>query len=422
MKKTAAVILAAGKGVRMRSAKPKALCEISGKPMIEFLIDNAKACGINDIVVIGGYKIGLLEEELRPHRVKIIEQKRLLGSADALKQAASYFRGFDGTIMVLYADTPLLKALTLRNMLKRHRASKPAVTLLTTKVGDAKEYGRILRDEKGGIRGIVEKADIDKGLYGGCCEVNVGAYCFAGKELFKGLRSIKMNKKKKEFYLTDIVSYFYRLGYRINSYKTTDAHEALGVNRQEELMIVEDILRERTISRLIRAGVRIKDPANTYIQEGAKIGRDTAIYPFVVIERDVVIGRGCRVGPFAHLRRGTILRDNAAVGNFVEVVRSKIGRSSRVKHHTYLGDTSVGKRVNIGAGTITANYDGKRKNKTFIDDDAFIGSGTTIVAPVRIGRAAITGAGSVVVKGKNVEAGSVVVGVPARPLRKRGRA
>jgi len=387
--------------------------------MVEFLIDAAKSCKIDDIVVIGGYKIELLKERLTPCGVKVIEQKRLLGSADALKQAESYFKGFNRTVMVLYADTPLLKSATLKKLLRRHTASNAAATLLTAKVDDTKESGCIMRDDKKKICSIVEHADINRELCDGYKEINVGAYCFDGKRLFKGLRSIRMNKKKKEFYLTDIVSYFYKLRFTIDSYRTSDMSEAIGVNRRQELVAAEEILRERTISKLLNAGVSISDPANTYIQEDLKIGRDTIIYPFVVIEKGVIVGRNCKVGPFAHLRRGTVLKDRSAVGNFVEIVRSRVGQLSRVKHHAYLGDTLVGKKVNIGAGTITANYDGKYKNITVIDDGAFVGSGTTIVAPVKIGKFAVTGAGSVVVKGKNVAPNSVVVGVPARPLKKR---
>lgn len=421
MRKTACVILAAGKGVRMGANTPKALCELSGRAMVEFLIDTATSCGIKDIVVIGGYKVGLLRKRLIPHKVRIIEQKRLLGSADAVKQAKRHFKSFKGTIIVLYADTPLIKPATIKGMLRRHASSKAAATLLTVKTDDPREYGRIQRDGKGRISGIIEHTEVKKKVTN--CqlpitnyEINVGAYCFDSRRLFEGLPRIKKNRVKKEFYLTDIIEYFYQKGYPLSSYVSSDDKEMLGINRREDLMSAEEILKERTLTRLLRSGVNIKDPASTFIQEGARIGKDTVIYPFVVIEREVVIGRGCRVGPFAHLRAGTVLKDRSEIGNFVEIVRSRLERHSKAKHHSYLGDTSVGKNVNVGAGTITANYDGKKKNKTIIEDGAFIGSGTTIVAPVRIGKGATTGAGSVVVKGRDVPPNTVVVGVPAKPI------
>ncbi len=419
MKKCAAIILAAGKGVRMKSRLPKALCRLSGKPMIEFLINSARKSNINDILVVGGYGIGLLKRGLVDHALKIIKQKRLLGSADAVKQAAAHFKNFNGVLLVLYADTPLITPTTIKAMLKKHAKSNSDVTLLSTEVPDPKEYGRIRRDGKGNICQIIEHADIadiktkNKALR---TEVNVGAYCFDVKKLFKGIKCIKKNKRKGEYYLTDIIAYFYKKGYRINSHITKDTDEALGVNRRQHLQAAEAVLRKRTMRRLLDQGIIIKDPASAYIEEGVKIGKDTIIYPFVVIESGAVIGSRCKIGPFAHLRCGTVLKKGSSVGNYVEIVRSTIGEGSRAKHHSYIGDTDIGKDVNIGAGTITANYDGKNKNRTVIRDQAFIGSGTTIVAPVKIGKGAITGAGSVVVKGKDVLPGSVVVGVPARPL------
>jgi len=421
--KRAAIILAAGKGVRMKSYLPKALSLLSGRPMVEFSLDIVKANNIKDTVVIGGYKIELLKKALSGEQIKLIKQKALLGSADAVKAAKSYFAKFKGTILVLYGDTPLIEPSTVRKMLRKHETSKSAATLLTVKTSDPKEYGQITRDSKNRICGIIEHTDIKDKQYaslpGAQCEINVGAYCFDSKRLFEGLKQIKKNKKKKEFYLTDIIAYFYGKDYPMCSFQTKDIDEALGVNRRSDLAIAEKVLNDRTTERLLNAGVTIKDPATTYVANKVKIGRDAIIYPFVVIENDVIIGRNCKVGPFAHIRRGTVLKPNSVAGNFVEIARSTIGEGSRAKHHTYLGDTILGKNVNIGAGTITANYDGRYKNKTIIDNNAFIGSGTTIVAPVKIGKKAITGAGSVVVKGKNVKSGTVVVGVPAKPITKK---
>lgn len=427
MRECAAIILAAGKGVRMKLRMPKALCRLSGKPMIEFLINSVLKSNISDILVVGGHGIGLLKQSVADYRLKIIKQKKLLGSADAVKQAAAHFKNFNGILLVLYADTPLITPATIKGMLKKHASSNSDVTLLSAEVSDPKEYGRIRRDEKGKIRGIIEHTDItdtNTGHLKPKTEINAGAYCFDAKKLFKGLNCIKKNKTKGEYYLTDIIAYSYKKGYRVSSYITKDADEALGVNRREDLQAAEAILRKRTMERLLDSGITIKDPASTYIEEGVKIGRDTIIYPFVVIERGVVIGSYCKIGPFARLRYGTVLKKGSSVGNYVEIVRSTIGKGSRAKHHSYIGDTDIGKDVNVGAGTITANYDGKNKHRTIIKDHAFIGSGTTIVAPVKIGKKAITGAGSVIVKGRDVLPGSVVVGVPAKPLpgkRKPGK-
>ncbi len=424
MKKCAAIILAAGKGVRMRSALPKALSRVSGKPMIEFLINSARRSKIDDILVVGGYKIDLLRKTLAGQGLKIIKQRRLLGSADAVKQASSHFKNFNGIILVLYADTPLISHVTIKAMLKKHIRTKSDVTVLSASVEDAKEYGRIARDTDGKICGIVEHTDIvnsNTEHRTPNTEINAGAYCFNAKKLFEGLSRIKKNKIKGEYYLTDIITYFYDKGYKASSYITKDADEALGVNRRKDLQSADKILRKRTMDKLFDAGVTIKDPASAYIEEGVKIGKDTIIYPYVVIESGVVVGSCCKIGPFAHLRRGTVMEKGSCVGNYVEIVRSKIGKGSRAKHHSYIGDTDVGRDANIGAGVITANYDGRNKHRTIIEDQAFVGSGTTIVAPVRIGKKAMTGAGSVLVRGSDILPGSIVVGVPARPLSGRNR-
>ena len=420
--KKAVIILAAGKGIRMKSRLPKALCRLSGRPMIDFLVDAAKSIKPERIVVVGGYKLDLIKKHFKNSNVDIAYQKRLLGSADAVRSAQSKLKGFNGEVVVLYADTPLIEPATVKALLNRHKKTKSHVTILSVKVTDAKEYGRIVRNQKGDITSIVEYTDIsDKERKEKKAEINVGAYCFNSKKLFEGLKRIKLNKKKKEFYLTDIVDYFYKNKYNISSFVTKDPDQALGINRRYELIVAENILRERTITKLLDKGVTVIDPANTYIQYGAKIGKNSIIFPFVVIEKDVIVGKASKIGPFAHLRTGTVLSDDVSVGNFVEIVRSKVGKASRAKHHTYLGDTEIAEKVNIGAGTITANYDGKNKNKTVISKGAFIGSGTTIVAPVKIGKNAITGAGSVVVKGKDVPANSVVCGVPAKPIKKSSR-
>jgi len=248
-------------------------------------------------------------------------------------------------------------------------------------------------------------------------EINVGTYCFARECLKEFISGIKLNKKKKEFYLTDIVDIFVTRGKKVAA-AHCDSEEAIGINSRKDLSRVNAIMNKKKIENLMEKGVTIVDPETTYIDESAIIGRETVIFPNTVIEEDVEIKRACRIGPFARLRPGTRLSEEVEIGNFVEICRTKIGTKTRVKHHTYLGDAIVGRRVNIGAGVITANYDGKNKFCTKIEDDAFIGVGVIFVAPVKIGKGAKIGAGSVVTKNKNVGAGETVMGVPARPYKR----
>jgi len=248
-------------------------------------------------------------------------------------------------------------------------------------------------------------------------EVNTGTYCFNRKELEKFIHDIGMNEKKKEFYLTDIVEIFVKNKKKVCAASCGDS-EAIGINTRRDLAVVNKIANKRNIDKLMDAGVTIIDPDTTYIASDVKIGQDTVIFPSTVIEPGVKIGRRCKIGPFARLRPGTALLDDVEIGNFVELCRSKIGEKTKIKHHTYLGDTCVGRNVNIGAGTITANYDGKNKSRTVIEDGVFVGVGAVLIAPVEIGKYAVVGAGSVVTKNKNVRAGETVVGIPARPLIK----
>jgi bifunctional UDP-N-acetylglucosamine pyrophosphorylase/glucosamine-1-phosphate N-acetyltransferase len=237
--------------------------------------------------------------------------------------------------------------------------------------------------------------------------------------LFALLEDVKPDTKSGEYYLTDVVASLVKRGLRVESYLAPDAHDCLGINTREDLVLAEEIMQKRIKGTLIKAGVTIVDPANTYIESDVNIGQDTIIHPFTVIRSGVIIGRFCHVGPFSQLRPGTVLNDYAEVGNFTEVKQSRLGKHSKAKHLSYLGDALIGSDVNIGAGTITANYDGCRKHQTIIDNGASTGSGTVLVAPVRLGKKSFTGAGAIVTKGKNVPAGTTVVGMPAQPLLKK---
>jgi bifunctional UDP-N-acetylglucosamine pyrophosphorylase/glucosamine-1-phosphate N-acetyltransferase len=310
-----------------------------------------------------------------------------------------------------------LKKETIEKLIKRHIESGAAATLLTAKLEKPFGYGRILRDSYSSICAIVEEKDADD-FQKEIKEVNTGIVCFDKDKLARSLKYVKPNNVKKEYYLTDVIAILYKKGDLIESVQIPDINEALGINSRVELAQANKVMQGRIQEVWMKKGVTIVDPHSTFISYGIEIGQDSTIYPFTVIEKDVKIGSQCFIGPFAHLRPGTRLDNNVAVGNFIEISRSKLAARTRAKHFGYIGDSKIGRSVNIGAGTVTANYDGKTKNITQIGDRAFIGSDTVLVAPVRVGKHAVTGAGTVVVKGTKVPDGAVVVGVPARHLKK----
>ena len=412
-KNIALILLAAGKSTRMKSATPKVLHPICARPLVNYVLDLVADLKINNIVAVLGYK----HEEVRkalPKNIKIVIQKRLVGTADAVKTALPLLKNFKGTVLVLYADNPLLKKDTIDKLLKFHTENKLDATLLTAQVEKPSGYGRIIRDKYSSISAIVEEKDADD-FQKDIKEINTGIICFNKKSLASAIKFIKPNNRKKEYYLTDIVNIFYKKGYLVDALKLPDINEALGINSRLDLAKANAIMQKRINEDLMQKGISIVDSASTFISYGTKIGLDTVIYPFTVIERDVKIGKRCFIGPFAHLRAGTHLEDDVLVGNFSEVVRTKISSKTLVKHFCYLGDSRIGRASNIGAGAVTANFDGKKKNTTIIEEGAFVGSDTVLVAPVRIGRKAVTGAGSVVTK--NVLAGQTVMGVPAKTKR-----
>lgn len=412
--KPAVIILAAGKGTRLRSSLPKALQTICGKPLLGYLLDAVRRAGISKTVVVAGHRADLVRDFVGD-RASIVLQKKLLGSGHAVNQAAKLFSGFRGPVVVLYCDTPLLSAGTIKNLLSKHCQSGADGTLLSARFTDPTGYGRVIRSASGAVTRIVEENDLEAPLKG-VDEINVGAYVFDSRKLFAGLKSIRLNAKKKEYYLTDIVEILAARGV-VESVLASDAEELSGVNTQRDLADLEAIAQRRVLERHLKAGVRVRDPKTTIVDVDVKIGQDTMLWPGTVIEQGTVIGRGCSIGPFARIRGGSRIGDGSVIGNFVEVVRSSIGRKTQIKHLSYIGDARVGSFVNIGAGTITANYDGRHKHATVIRDGAQIGSGTVLVAPVTVGRFAKTGAGAVVTKGKNIPDRAVVVGVPARVFK-----
>jgi len=417
-KELAVIILAAGKGKRMKSDLPKVLHPLCGRPMLEYVLDLADSLRIKKKALVLGKNYELIKETINIKKnTEIIIQKQLLGTAHAVKMTQPFFKNFQGQLLILYGDHPLFTKGTIQKLVKQHLNNKADLTLLTSYLKNPSGYGRIIRDKQGCICAVLEEdklSDFQKKIE----EANLGAFCFNKEKLFSALKQIKNNNRQKEFYLTDVVELLYRRGAYIQAVVVADAEEARGINSYSDLIQANRIIQQRIHKRLIEKGVKILDPENTFIAYSAKIGQGSIIYPFTIIEKDVKIGKYCQVGPFAHLRELTVLEDNATIGNFLEVVRSRIGSYTKAKHFGYLGDAHLAENINIGAGTVTANFDGKEKHPTFIKKGAFIGSDTVLIAPVKIGAFASTGAGAVVCRGNNVKDREVVAGVPAKPLKK----
>ncbi len=402
------VVPAAGEGTRMRSNLPKPLHLLSGRPMVRWVCESARRFCDEPILVVGpeSEKVTAAAGPVRP-----VTQHPPRGTADALARALPLCAA--DHLLVLYADVPLLKISTLEALLREHAAAGADVTLLTTRLPEPGAYGRIVRDADRRVKRIVEAtAATEEELK--IKEVFTGTAVWRRAFLLETLPRLAPDPVKGEVFLTEAVE---RAG-RVAAVEC-DREEAQGVNDRVELARADAVLQRRIKEELMRSGVTIVRPETVYIEADVEIGRDTVIGPFTVIRSGVRIGEGCEVGPFSQLRGGTVLEDGAEVGNFVETKKTRMGSGAKAKHLSYLGDGVVGAGANIGAGTIFANYDGERKHATVIGEGASIGSGTVLVAPVEVGRGATTGAGAVVTRGRNVPDGGVVVGVPARPLKKR---
>ncbi|OGW81791.1 MAG: hypothetical protein A3C47_07420 [Omnitrophica bacterium RIFCSPHIGHO2_02_FULL_51_18] len=397
----------------MKSDLPKALHSLCGRPMIWHLLDKVKTLEPKKILVVVGHRKELVQKELGP-RVQAIRQTQQLGSGHAVNQAAQALSGFNGRVLVLYCDTPLIKPGTLRALVRDQQKKNSDCSLLSAEFSNPFGYGRIRRTLDGSVGSIIEENDAgpaEKRIR----EINVGCYVFRSKKLFQALKYVRQNPKKKEVYLTDAIALLAQSG-KVSPVLSEDPAEMLGVNTRKDLSRIQSLMQKEILETLVEKGVLIRDPRTTVIDADVKIGGGSTILPNTVIEEGSRIGKGCRIGPFARVRGRSRIEDGAVIGNFVEVVRSTVGRGSNIKHLSYIGDAEIGRGVNIGAGTITANYDGKKKHKTVIKDKAQIGSGTILIAPVTVGRMAKTGAGSVVTKGTRIKDGAVVAGVPAKEL------
>ena len=417
MRSLQAIILAAGEGTRMKSDLPKVLHTICGRPMISYALDLAASSGVKQPIIVLGHGAEQVKRHL-PKEVRVVIQTKQLGTGDAVL-ATKRSLGSTGAVLILYADTPLLRRTTVQKLVETHFKTDATCTLLTAHLADPSGYGRILRNESGQVTGIVEEAEANTAQRA-IREINVGPLVCNVQPLLDALAVVKPSASKKEVYFTDSISHMARQeGTKVQANRVEEVAEALGINSRMELARAIGVIRQRIVDAHLHNGVTIEDPQTTFIDHGVTIGADTTIHPYTVIETGVAIGKRCAIGPFARLRRGVSIAEETRVGNFVELVRTKVGPRVRINHVSYLGDATIEEGVNIGAGTITANYDGQDKHETHIGKGAFIGSDTVLIAPVKVGPGGITGAGSVVTKAHDVPPNGVVIGVPARPLADR---
>jgi len=433
----AVLVLAAGQGTRFKSARNKVLHPILGKPMIRVILDNLLELKPDRAVVVVGNQREDVARAVAHPRVTCVTQEKQLGTAHAVLAARlALSRGKARDVLVINSDLPLFMAETFRPLLRLHRRGRNAATVLSAEPENPTGFGRLVHDGAGRFRVVEEKdaSPAERQIR----EVNTGVYLFDVRELLAVLPSVSNTNRKGEFYLTDVIALLFERGKKVGVHKTGRAEEVVGVNTRYELAQAADALRLRKIKSLAEAGVTVLDPRSTWIDLEASLGPDTVVYPGVTIEGRTRVGRrstihpschlvnaevgddvqvltgsvikdsrlesGVAVGPFCHLRAGTVVHSGAKVGNFVEMKKTVFGERSKAMHLSYLGDSSIGREVNIGAGTITCNYDGVNKNPTTIEDGVFIGSGTELIAPIRVGRGAYVAAGSTVTKDVPAEA------------------
>lgn len=388
------VIMAAGKGTRMKSNKSKLVHKIYDKELVKRVVELAKKVGTDEVVTVVGYMKEQVQEVLKDE-VKYAYQDELLGTGHAVMQATEYLKGKKGKVVILYGDVPIIRQETLENLITKSFKNKEYATLLTAIYENPTGYGRIIRDEGGNIKAIIEEKDAnieEKQIK----EINSGIYCFDIEELVSALKLIKPNNAQGEYYLTDVIKIMNDKGLKTGAVIVEDNTEILGVNDRAQLELLTRVLRMRINAEHMRAGVTIEDSNSTYIHDDVIIGVDTVIHPNTTIKSGVIIGKKCEIGPNAYIREGCEIGNNVKVGNFVELKKTKVGDRTKVPHFIYLGDTEIGEDCNVGCGTITCNYDGVNKNKTKIGDRAFIGSNVNLVAPVTLGDDVLIAAGSTI--------------------------
>lgn len=389
-----AIVMAAGKGTRMKSKKSKLVQKIFGKEVVKRAVENAKNAGVNDIVAVVGYQ----KEEVMAvlgDTVKYAFQEDMMGTGHAVLMAKEYLQGKKGKVLVLNGDVPLIRPETLNKLIEKSIENKEYATLLTAIYDNPKGYGRIIRDEGGNVLAIVEEKDTtdeQKEIK----EINAGIYCFDIEELLSALNEIKPNNAQGEYYITDVIGIMNKKGLKTGAVVVEDNTEILGINDRIQLEMLTKVLQMRINTEHMKNGVTIEDVNTTYIYDDVKIGMDTVIHPNTTIKSDVEIGEDCEIGPNSYIREGCKLANNVKIGNFVEIKKAIIGEGTKVPHFIYLGDCEVGEKCNIGCGTITCNYDGFHKSKTIIGNHSFIGSNSNLVAPVNIGNETFIAAGSTI--------------------------
>lgn len=422
------VVLAAGKGVRMRSRLSKVLHPVAGMPMVSHVIGAAQAAGAHKLVLVVGHGRQEVMAALKGQAISFVVQEQQLGTGHALLQAKPEV-GAEDLVLVLAGDTPLLQAGSLRTLIEFHQANRASATVLTAQLPDPYGYGRIIRDAEGSLVKIVEEKDAtpEERLVQ---EINSGMYCF-DYEVFSALENLTPENAQGEYYLTDALTALKKMGRRVLAVQAAQEDDIYGINDRVQLAFAEKKMQRRKCRELMLSGVTVIDPETTYVHSQVIIGQDTVLAPFTMLEGCTEVGEGCLIGPgskivdsrigdhtridssrvlqsvigddcdigpYAYIRPGVIVHDGVKIGDFVEVKKSEIGSGSKIPHLSYVGDAVLGEKVNVGAGTITCNYDGVNKYPTFIEDGAFIGSNSNLVAPVRIGAGAVIGAGSTITR------------------------
>ena len=423
--KKGAIILAAGQGKRMVSDLAKVLHPVAGRPLLLHVIDMVKPFQLDKVVVVVGHQADQVKAIFSDQDVSSVVQASPLGTGHAVLQAKEAFENWSGDILILNGDTPALRIETLRRLWDAHLTSPAPITFLSTTMPNPFGYGRLIRNPEGTLCRIVEEKDATS-VERAICEINTGVYIVTSRFLFEALLKVKNDNAQREYYLTDLIAIALVEGHPVASVKI-DPEEVIGINSRADLAKVEALLRRRINEEWMAKGVTLIDPARIYIDTSVQIGKDCILHPDLFLEGNTQIGdrailhsvriknsrlgadvtildycvvegaeieAGVTVGPFAHLRPGTILRKGARIGNFVETKKSEIGAGSKANHLSYLGDAVIGERVNMGAGTITCNYDGENKHQTIIENDVFIGSGTQLIAPVHVRSGATIAAGS----------------------------
>ena len=377
-----AIILAAGKGTRMKSDKSKLVHKIYGKEIVLRSYENTKKAGINNIIAVVGHLKEQVKDVLKD-RVKYVYQEEMLGTGHAVMQAKEFLKGKKGKVVVLNGDVPILRPETIRNLVEKSITNKEYATLLTAIYDNPYGYGRIIRDEGGNVEGIVEEKDATE-MQRKIKEINAGIYCFDIEELLKALDSINNDNASGEYYITDVIKIMNDNGLKTGAVIVEDNTEILGINDRVQLEILTKILRMRINAEHMKNGVTIEDSSTTYIYDDVKIGKDTVIHPNTTIKSDVEIGENCEIGPNSYIREGCRLSNKVKIGSFVEIKKTIVGEGTKIPHLSYMGDCQIGEKTNIGCGTITCNYDGFNKSKTIIGNNCFIGSNTNLIAPVTV--------------------------------------